>query len=155
MEQLERTLAFLLNDVARLLRTRFEQNARELGLTRSQWQVLAYLARNEGIQQGALAELLELEPITLTRIIDKLQASGLVERRLHPRDRRVWQLHLRANASPLLAEMKRIGALTREEALQGISGSDRERLICILNDMKGNLVEVLAQTSINRKVVHG
>lgn len=155
LEQLERTLAFLLHDVARLLRTRFEQNARELGLTRSQWQVLAYLARNEGIQQGALAELLELEPITLTRIVDKLQALGLVERRIHPRDRRVWQLHLRPNASPLLEEMKRIGALTREEALQGVSGSDRERLIRILNDMKGNLVEVLAQPSMNHRVGHG
>lgn len=155
LEQLEKTIGFLLNDVARLLRTRFEQNARGLGLTRSQWQVLAYLARNEGIQQGALAELLEIEAITLTRILDKLQASGLVERRPYSRDRRVWQLHLTPEANPILEEMKRIGALTREEALQGISDADRDRLIRVLTDMKSNLVEVLARPSVTRRVSHG
>ena len=74
------TLGFLLHEVARLLRRRFEQNARGSGLTRSQWQVLAYLAKNEGINQSGLADLLEVEPITLCRIVDKLQALGLVER---------------------------------------------------------------------------
>src|SRR5258705_11616931 len=82
------TLGFLLHDVARLLRRRFEQNARDSGLTRSQWQVLAYLANNEGINQSGLADLLEIEPITLGRIIDKLQTRGLIERRPDPSDRR-------------------------------------------------------------------
>src|SRR6202171_6720087 len=76
------TLGFLLHEVARLLRRRFEQNARDSGLTRSQWQVLAYLANNEGINQSGLADLLEIEPITLCRIVDKLQALGVGER--HP-----------------------------------------------------------------------
>lgn len=151
----EKTLGFLLHDVARLLRTRFEQNARGLRLTRSQWQVLAQLARNEGIHQGALAALLEIEPITLTRILDKLEALGLVERRPHARDRRVWQLHLTPKAGPLLEDMKQIGAVTREEALQGISKADRVRLIRILTDMKSNLVEVLGRPSVNRRVSHG
>ena len=71
------TLGFLLHEVARLLKRRFEQNARGSGLTRSQWQVLAYLAQNEGIHQSGLAELLEIEPITLGRIVDKLEAQGL------------------------------------------------------------------------------
>jgi len=155
LDKLDKTLGFLLHDVARLLRTRFEQNARELGLTRSQYQVLAYLARNEGIQQGGLAELLEIEPITLTRILDKLQAAGLVERRQHPRDRRIWQLHLKPKASPLMEEMRRVGALTREEALQDVSELDRERLIRTLNDMKTNLLEVLGRPSVNRRVSHG
>ena len=155
MDKLEKTLGFLVHDVARLLRTRFEQNARGLGLTRSQWQVLAYLGRNEGIQQGALAELLEIEPITLTRILDKPQTLGLVERRQHPRDRRVWQLYLTPKAGPLIEQMRRVGALTREEALQGISEADRERLIRILTDMKSNLVEVLARPSVNQRVSHG
>src|SRR5258708_21469911 len=82
------TLGFLLHDVARLLRKRFEQNARGSGLTRSQWQVLAYLAKNEGINQSGLADLLEIEPITLGRIVDKLQMLGLIERHPHPSDRR-------------------------------------------------------------------
>src|ERR1044071_1091741 len=88
MDDLNRNLGFLLHDVARLMRKRFEQNARDLGLTRSQCQVLAHLARNEGIHQGALAELLEIEPITLTRILDRLEEGGLVERLRHPQERR-------------------------------------------------------------------
>ena len=88
MELPERNLGFLLHDVARLMRKRFEQNARGLGLTRSQCSVLAHLARNEGIQQGGLAEILEVEPITLTRILDRLEEAELVERRAHPTDRR-------------------------------------------------------------------
>src|SRR5712672_4409207 len=94
MEANSSTLDFLLHDVARLLRKRFEQNARGSGLTRSQWQVLTYLARNEGISQSGLADLLEIEPITLGRIVDKLQTRGLIERRPDPSDRRAWLLHL-------------------------------------------------------------
>src|SRR3954454_4151999 len=116
----QRTLGFILHDVARLLRKRFEQKARDLGLTRAQWQVLTPLALNEGIHQGALAEILELEPITLVRILDRLQAAGLVERRPHATDRRLRLLHLTAKARPMLEEMRRIGAVTREEALSGV-----------------------------------
>ena len=83
MDHLDRNLGFLLHDVARLMRKRFEQNARELGLTRSQCSVLAHLARHDGIQQGALAEILEVEPITLTRLVDRLEEMGLVAAR-HP-----------------------------------------------------------------------
>ena len=155
MEKLENTLGFLLHDVARLLRTRFEQNGRGLGLTRSQWQLMAHLARNQGIQQGALAELLEVEAITLTRIVDRLEASGLVERRAHHRDRRVRQLYLTPKAEPLLDDMKRIGALTRDEALQGISKSNHEQLIATLADMKSNLVQVLDRASVGRSASHG
>src|SRR3982074_2360874 len=88
MESNAPTLGFLLHDVARLLRRRFEQNARGPGLTRSQWQVLAYLALNEGINQSGLADLLEIEPITLGRIVDKLETLGLIERHPDPSDRR-------------------------------------------------------------------
>src|SRR5258705_1823001 len=88
MERNAPTLGFRLHDVARLLRKRFEQNARGSRLTRSQWQVLAYLAQNEGINQSGLADLLEIEPITLGRIVDKLQTLALIERHPHPSDRR-------------------------------------------------------------------
>src|SRR3954470_3982627 len=118
------TLGFLLHDVARFLRKRFEQHARGLGLTRSQWQVLAFLAPNEGIHQGGLAEILEIEPITLVRILDKLESRGLIERRQHPTDRRIWQLYLRDAARPLIAEMKTIGEATRAEALAGLAEAD-------------------------------
>ncbi len=136
------TLGFLLHDVARLLRKRFEQSARGAGLnlTRSQWQVLASLARNEGVQQGALADLLEVEPITLGRILDRLQTLDLIERRAHATDRRVWLLFLRPAAGPLLREMRKLGERVRSEALAGVSPQDQERLMGLLSTMRGNLL---------------
>src|SRR5580692_12219774 len=115
------TLAFLLHDVARLLKKRLEQNSRESGLTRSQWQILAYLAQNEGINQKGLAELLEIEPITLGRIVDKLEAMGLIERHPHPTDRRTWLLHLMPTAHPKLEQVRDLGEVIRCEALAGVS----------------------------------
>lgn len=155
METPDRTLGFLLHDVARLLRKRFEQNARGLGLTRAQWQVLAHLAQNEGIQQGALAEILELEPISLVRILDRLEAAGLVERRAHPKDRRIWLLHLKPGAHPLLGRIREIGAETRAEALAGVKEPDRERLIEILSMMKSNLVAASSAANSERRASHG
>jgi MarR family transcriptional regulator, transcriptional regulator for hemolysin len=155
MHDNHRTLGFLVHDVARLLRKRFEQNARGSGLTRSQWQVLAYLERNEGIQQGGLAELLEIEPITLGRILDKLQAMGLVERRPHPTDRRIWLLRLTARAKPKLAELKVLGDQTRGEALSNISEADRERLLKLLTTLKSNLASACATPPVQKRASHG
>lgn len=155
MDNPERTLGFLLHDVARLLRKRFEQNARDLGLTRAQWQVLAHLARNEGIHQGGLADILELEPISLGRILDRLQAAGLAERRPHPKDRRVWLLFLRPKAHPVLEKMRAIGAETRAEALAGVPEAEREQLIHILTAMKENLIAASASANGERVARHG
>ncbi len=140
MELPERNLGFLLHDVARLMRKRFEQNARGLGLTRSQCQVLAHLARNEGIQQSGLADILEVEPITLTRLLDRLEEAGFVERRAHATDRRIRQLYLTDKAHPLLADIFTIGAATRGEALEGVAEEDRDRLFALLSSMKANLL---------------
>jgi DNA-binding MarR family transcriptional regulator len=155
MESLDRHFGFLLHDTARLLRKRFEQKARDLGLTRAQWQVLAHLARNEGIHQGALAELLEIEPITLTRILDRLEEAGLVERLLHHRDRRVRLLRLTAAAHPLIDGIFAIGAVTRGESLDGVSEEDRDRLFDILSSMKTNLLGKLNAAVGERNVSHG
>jgi MarR family transcriptional regulator, transcriptional regulator for hemolysin len=140
MDNLDRNLGFLLHDVARLMRKRFEQNARELGLTRSQCSVLAHLARHDGIQQGTLAEILEVEPITLTRLVDRLEQMGLVSRGAHPKDRRIRLLRLTDAAHPLLAEIFAIGALTRGEAMEGVAEEDRDRLFDVLLRMKANLI---------------
>jgi MarR family transcriptional regulator, transcriptional regulator for hemolysin len=134
------TLGFLLHDVARLLKRRFDQNARESGLTRSQWQVLVYLSLNEGINQTGLAELLEIEPITLVRIVDKLETIGLIERHPHRSDRRVWLLHLTPAARPKLELGRKLGNITRREALAGISETDAAGLLKTLQAMKENLV---------------
>jgi len=135
------TLGFLLHDVARPLRKRFEQRAKCLGLTRSQWQTLAYLSNNEGIHQGGLAEMLDIEPITLVRILDKLAERRLIERRQHPTDRRIWLLYMREDAHPLLAEMRGLGDMTRGEALEAVSAREREQLFETLSQMKLNLMQ--------------
>ena len=135
------TIGFLLHDVARLMRKRFEQRARLLGLTRAQWQVLVHLAQNEGIHQSGLADILEIEPITLLRILDRLEARVLVERRRHATDRRIWLLFLCDAARPLLEELREFGVDTRAEALQAVDDVEQERLFSILTIMKGNLVK--------------
>ena len=145
-----RTLGFVLGDVARLLRKRFEQRARAaaLGLTRAQSSVLAYLARQEGINQAALAHILEIEPITLVRLLDRLQSVGLVERRADPKDRRAYLLYLTAAAYPLLDRIFALAAEVREESLAGIPEPDRQRLLDVLIAMKGNLLDRAAEGEV-------
>jgi MarR family transcriptional regulator, transcriptional regulator for hemolysin len=141
MEVKPPTLAFLLHDVARLLKKRLERNSGGSGLTRSQWQILAYLAQNEGINQKGLAELLEIEPITLGRIVDKLEMLGLIERHPHPTDRRTWLLHFVEAARPKLELIRELGDATHREALAGISEDDGRCLLRTLEAMKANLTE--------------
>ena len=133
------TIGFLLNDAARLMRKDFERRTRSLGLTRAQWQTLFHLARNEGCNQTTLADLLEVEPITLARTIDRLELSGLVERRADPGDRRARLLFLGERAHPLLEELRALGAETREIALAGISDDERTLLMTLLTKMRANL----------------
>jgi DNA-binding MarR family transcriptional regulator len=154
----ERTLGFVLHDVARALRKRLEQRAREtqLGLTRAQWSVLAHLARQEGINQAALAQILEIEPITLVRQLDRLQAAGLVERRPDPSDRRARVLFLTPTARPLLERIWTLAAVVREEAMAGLSEPERERLIELLLKIKSNLSESIGTTDETpRQARHG
>ena len=150
----EPTLGFLVHDVARLLRKRLEQRARAagIGLTRAQWQTLAYLARSEGINQVTLAQLLDIEPITLVRLIDRLEAIGLVERRPDPRDRRQRNLFLTEKAWPELARIKALGAEVREEALAGVGAAERERLMDSLARVKGNLQATLCGADHDERV---
>jgi DNA-binding MarR family transcriptional regulator len=118
--------------------------------------VLAYQAKNEGINQSGLADLLEIEPITLCRIVDKLQALGLVERHPDPSDRRVWLLHLTPAAHPKLAQLRKLGEVTRGEALAGVSEADTERLLRTLQALKANLAEACdAPVAGQKRVSHG
>ena len=155
MDRNLKTLGFLVHDVARLLRKRFEQHARGSGLTRSQWQVLAYLERNEGIHQNGLAELLEVEPITLGRMVDRLQDLGFVERRPHPSDRRVWLLHLTQKALPKLADLGILAERTRAEALADIPQAEREQLLQTLTQLKSNLAAACAAPVARERVSNG
>jgi len=135
------TLGFALHDSARLMRKRFEQRARHVGLTRSQWQVLAMLSTHEGIHQKGLADLLELESITLVRLLDKMAERGLVERRRHPTDRRLSLLFLTEQAHPLLELMRDMGRTTRQEATRGFSAEEEQRLLQMMKRMRSNLIQ--------------
>jgi MarR family transcriptional regulator for hemolysin len=144
-------ISFVLHDVARLLRKRFEQRSRTSGLTRAQWQVLAYLSLHEGIHQNKLAELIEIKPITLARLLDKMEARGFIERRPNPADRRAWLLYLTPEAHPLLEIMRSNGQKTRGEAFVGLSGDAQLHLLQTLCLIKSNLLEACAQPAVDRE----
>ena len=95
----------LISDVGRMLRTEADRRARVHGMSRAQWVLLSRLDRQPGLSQKELAELLEVEPITVARLADRLEARGLLERRADPSDRRVWRLHLLPAAQPVLDEL--------------------------------------------------
>jgi DNA-binding MarR family transcriptional regulator len=132
-------LGFLLSDIGRLMRRRFDERARTIGATRPQWRTLTMLSRHEGLNQGALAELLEVEPITLCRMVDRLEEAGLVERRRDPADRRAWRIYLTAKARPLLDELRRLGAEIFEQAMTGLDQPERELLNHSLETIRTNL----------------
>lgn len=131
---------FLLNDVTRFLRKQFDRRAVRFDLTRAQWRALKRLSYNEGLRQAELAEQLELEPIAIGRVIDRLQKAGFVERRADPNDRRAWRLHLTPRAHAVVGDMEKISTELIREAQKGISASDMKALMATLGVMKHNLV---------------
>lgn len=133
------SIGFLVSDVSRLLRRNFDERARSIGVTRPQWRVLTALVRNQGINQGGLAELIEVEPITLCRMVDRLQEAGLVERRSDPADRRAWQLFLTDKAMPLLGQLKIRAEGMIEEAMEGLDAQERAQLHDLLERVRANL----------------
>ena len=135
----KRDFAFVINDVARLLRTYADQKAARLGMTRAQWAVLARLDQFEGLKQSELADSLDLQPITLTRLLDRLCDNGLIERRSDPSDRRVKQLHLTPQARPLLEQLAELGDELMGVALADIDPATVALLLANLTTIKDNL----------------
>ncbi|HUN42259.1 MAG TPA: MarR family transcriptional regulator [Acetobacteraceae bacterium] len=138
-----RTLGFLLRDTSRLMRRRFMQYARERGLplNRSEAQVLVYVHREQGMSQAKLAEQLDLEAISLVRLVDSLQEAGLIERRPHPHDRRIRTLWLTDAARPILEQVMAVRAEVRAQAMAGITEADQETLLDLLMTVRGNLAQ--------------
>jgi MarR family transcriptional regulator for hemolysin len=126
-------------DVARLLKTHVDQRARQYGMTRAQWAVLFRLDRSEGLKQSELAELLDLQPISLTRLLDRLAENGLIERRPDPNDRRANRLFLTPAARPLLERLTKLGEGMMEAVLEGLDGKAIERMLSDLQTMRENL----------------
>jgi len=140
-----REFAFLLNDVARLLRTYADYKASQYGMTRAQWAVLVRVEHAEGLNQSELAEGLDLQPITLTRLLDKLCDSGLIERRPDPSDRRAKRLYLLPAAKPLLEQLGTLGEETMAETLSGVGSESVQRMVSELAVVKENLRRLIAQ----------
>jgi len=138
-EDLSRNFGFILNDVARLMRTTFDRRVRSLGLTRSQWWVLNHLFRNDGATQSELAVLLELEKPSLGRLLDRLEAKGWVRRESDAGDRRIRRVYLTEEVQPAIKAMRAAAAEVRREALAGLAPEDQERFVDLLLAIKGNL----------------
>jgi MarR family transcriptional regulator for hemolysin len=136
-------LAFSINDVARLLRTYADQKAALFGMTRAKWAVLARLDRFEGLKQNELAEMLDLQPITLTRLLDGLADNGLIERRPDPNDRRAKRLYLTPAARPLLEQLSELGEELMGTALAGLDQGEIARLLASLSTVKENLRQAI------------
>jgi len=136
---LDQDFLFLLYDVARTMRTRADQRARARGMTRAQWVILARLERQPGLTQNEMAAIVEVEPITIARLVDRLEARGLVVRKADPRDRRVWRLHLTAAAAPILREISKYRAELHELITAGMTPSLQKALTDGLLQMKANL----------------
>lgn len=136
-----RAFGFLVHDVSRLIKRRFERRARQMGLpiTRQQAAVLLNIAGNEGVSQSEVAAWLDIEPIALVRMLDKLHEEGLVERRAHPTDRRVRTLWLTPAARSVVTQVIAINNAIREEAFAGMAEQARDGVIAILDAVKGNL----------------
>lgn len=132
--------AFEIVETARLIRREANKRAAVLGATKAQWRVLAYLKRKgDGARQIDLAEALDVEPITLCRMIDRLEEAGLAERRRDEADRRAWRIHLTPAAAPMLVKLEEMGIAFNADMLAGISRADRETVLRVLGQMRGNL----------------
>jgi len=138
-DEARREVLFVLHDVARLIRVEADKRAREHGMTRAQWVILVRLERQPGLTQKELAEAMEVEPITVARLIDRMEARGIVERRPDPRDRRVWRLHLKPAAQPVLAALHPARTALARAVTSSLDAAAIARLSETLMTMKATL----------------
>lgn len=135
------SFSFLFHDVARLMRRDFNRKVQDLGLTQAQWQILVRVSYMEGARQAQIAEVLEMQPISVARMVDRMEAAGWLERRADPDDRRALNIYLTSKAEPILEEMRLRAAETRKLALKGLSADQQAGLTEILQKIRSNLVD--------------
>jgi len=135
-------IGFMIGDISRLIRRTFDQRAKAIGVTRPQWRVLTWLKRHEGINQSALADMLELDAMTLCRMVDRLQAADMVERRPDPADRRAWKLYLTPKGLALTEQLQPIGEELLLEALHDVPKKEQEKLHILLEQFRRNLQSI-------------
>lgn len=139
--ELSRSVSFLMHDIARRSRYWFDARARSRGLTRAQWRMLLYLDRADGPTQSEVADMLDVERITLCRMVDRLADGGLVERRADPSDRRVWRLYLTQKAMPLVEELTGIANEMEDNLLAPLDAAQRATLTGLLNIVRDHIRE--------------
>ncbi len=147
MDDRLRNFGFLLKEASRRYVQRFEDRAREISLTLPQCKVLVRLEKNQGVSQARLAELAEVDAMTMVRILDRMEADGLLERRADPADRRARCLYLTAKAKPFLDEIWRLSEATRAETFEGIGKAERELFMDVLERLHDNLSRHESRTS--------
>ena len=148
MDERMRNFGFLFKEVSRQHVARFEEHARSISLNLAQCKVLVRLEKNEGVSQSRLAGLADVDPMTMVRILDRMESEGLLERRPDPADRRARCLYLTPKAKPLLDEIWRLGDLTRAEMFAGIDKADRDVFMKVLERMHHNLAELDGKASM-------
>jgi MarR family transcriptional regulator for hemolysin len=144
------SFGYVLKDTSKLYVQRFEERARELGLTLPQCKALAYLSRSEGMSQVELASSAEIDPMTMVRILDRMELDGWVERRADPDDRRARRLYLKPKSKPLLEAIDRVSIATRDEALVGLSEQEADSLMTALQKVRNNIASLqpLPETAV-------
>lgn len=148
-------IAFVISDVARLYRRRFDERTRSFGITGPQMRAVVAIMRFPGINQGALADRLDVEPITTCRMVDRLEQAGLVERRRDPQDRRAWQLFLTEAAEPIGQQLQAIGQTMLNESLEGIDPTNRDAALATLARIRDNLNNVSPGNETQGAINHG
>jgi MarR family transcriptional regulator for hemolysin len=141
---LDRDPLVVLSNVARMMRTLADARARNHGMTRAQWMILVWLDRQPGMSQNEMAALIEVEPITVGRLIDRLERRGMVERRPDPADRRIWRLHLKPEAEPMLQEIAKARVELNAMMIAGLPKKDLDTTIDCLLQMKTNMTDTRA-----------
>jgi DNA-binding MarR family transcriptional regulator len=133
------SIGFLIGDASRLYRRAFDARARSSGITAMQWRLLREIRDREGTRQGFLAGYFDIEPITLSRMIKRLVATGLIERRRDPDDRRAWRLYLTPAAREQFLLIQPVAADQEHEAMQGLTDTERAQLIELVDRVCANL----------------
>ena len=149
----KREIALQIMDVARMLRTYADQRARQFGISRAQWAVLIRIDRTEGLKQSELADILDMQPISLTRLLDRLAENGLIERRADPNDRRANRLYLKPAARPLLEQLAALGTDMMTTVLDGLDTKTVERMLSDLGLIKDNLRAAIGRNA-NQSLSH-
>ncbi len=136
------TIGYLIADLSRLFGRVFDRRSAHLGLTRVQWRALKRIHQNEGISQAELADLLDMEPIAVGRVVDRLQKSGFIERRSDPEDRRVWRLHLLPQSTALMADIEAVATSVREDCQAGVDPAELAITLKVLGQIRENLSQL-------------